>query len=230
MGAQESKKWHEMVPETPEMNREVSDVKDFDDPRSPTVYFDRTPIHLQDYENSPQNIELHTQQDPRSPTVCVARTPLPQTKQKDELDGKDEVFITRTRSNSEPTSPTTADKEDVSLSPEAPLTRKDRKCLLKQTKSPSDVKRKSKASRRQSVPQKLFNDSRVAPVTRSPLVARNFSEGSDLGYNAKSKKFTFVPKKGGFVYEDLCSGKENATSYSNPALSATPAINPLAVV
>lgn len=228
MGATESKKWMELMSETPTKpeNKRLAKFRQLEDPRSPTCAMPRTPIQLQSYEESPQNLELKIP-DPRSPTLEISRTPLyniltdtnskmkenslkskvlEQEIEKEISDAKNEesVAIVEKQKSiiAEPPSP---------ISPGAPLTRKDKASLLKKTVSPADFKRKKRVTRRQSVPQKLFSES-VAPAPRSPLAQRNSFSGSDVQMGKKGKKYSTGSKQSqrAFLYEELCAGKENA--------------------
>ncbi|XP_031554462.1 uncharacterized protein LOC116291429 [Actinia tenebrosa] len=210
MGGLESKRWIELMPETPQKENAKENLghSQIEDPRSPSMHHKRTPIVLQEYKESPQNIALRAEfYDPRSPSVKVSRTPLTFLSKSvvivDEKDGED-VFESRERSTSDPP---TANSKHVSEtevnSPGAPLTRKDKVSLLKSTASPCDFKRKNRLRRRQSLPQKLFTD-KSATIPRSPLAQRNHSLPED-GKN----RFTLLPKKKGFISEDFNEDKEN---------------------
>lgn len=212
MGALESKRWEELMPETPkkENGKENLANSQIEDPRSPSMHHQRTPIVLQEYEESPLNIALRAEfKDPRSPSVEVSRTPLTFPSKSvvniDEKDG-DDVFESRGRSTSDPPTPNSKQVIEQELdSPGAPLTRKDKVSLLKSTASPSDLKRRNRLRRRQSFPQKLFSD-KSATVPRSPLAQRNHSvpEGG-------KNRFTLLPKKNSLLSEDFNNDKENTS-------------------
>ena len=198
------------MPETPQKENSKENLAHsqmIEDPRSPSMYHQRTPIVLQDYEESPQNVALRAEfPDPRSPSVKISRTPLPFPSRSvvvvDEKDG--EVFESRGRSTSDPPTPNSKQEAEPEVnSPGAPLTRKDKASLLKSTASPSDYKRRNRLRRRQSLPQKLFSD-KSATIPRSPLAQRNHS----VPEGGKSK-FTILPKKKGFLSEDFNDDKEN---------------------
>lgn len=225
MGAAESKKWLELMSETPTKpeNKRLGKIHEIEDPRSPSCQLPRTPIHLQTYEESPQNLELRIP-DPRSPTLQISRTPLNlptvtdnKSRKNDlrktvleqetdkECDSKAEVLSDEQNSITvEPPSP---------ISPGAPLTKKDKANLLKKTVSPADFKRKTKkrsSTRRQSVPQKLFSES-VEPAPRSPLAQHNSLDDGKGRTGKKGKKYSSGNKKISVQYEELWdAGKENA--------------------
>lgn len=205
MGALESKRWSELSQETPQK----ANMKDDDmtnDPRSPTLQYNRTPIILQEYEESPQNITVKSEfRDPRSPSVKISRTPLNVSKsalhenEEDVFESKNIEGFMNPAFNSQ-SSPTVAS------------TTKDKLCL-KNTTSPGDFKRKNRLGRRQSLPQKLFTD-KGSTLPRSPLAQRNFSVPDDNTMKVgKNKKFTFVPKKRGFISEDFAADKENTVEH-----------------
>lgn len=212
MGALESKRWEELMPETPqkESGKENLGRPRIEDPRSPSIHHRRTPIVLQEYEESPQNIALRAEFcDPRSPSIEVSRTPLAFPSKSvviiDEKDGED-VFESRERSRSDPPTPSSKQVVEPEInSPGAPLTRKDKVSLLKSTASPSDLKRRNRLRRRQSFPQKLFSD-KSATIPRSPLAQRNHSvpEGG-------KNRFTLLPKKNSLLSEDFNEDKENTS-------------------
>ena len=209
MGAFESKRWYELPQETPQ---KVEDIIDIDDPRSPNLQINRTPIILQEYEESPQNITTRAEfEDPRSPSVKITRTPLNVSKLKTDREN-DEVFIQigpQIESKNEEGFINPAFNSSNVDSPGVPPPRTDKACLLKNTSSPGDLRRKNRLSRRQSLPQKLFSD-KAAILPRSPLVQRNHSmPDEDTVMSGKNRKFTFVPRKNGLISEDCMSDKEN---------------------
>jgi len=207
MGAIESKRWSELPPETPQKTN-VKD-EDFVDPRSPTIQYKRTPIILQEYDESPQNMTTKSEfRDPRSPSVKITRTPLNLSSTALE---NDEVFeskhiegVMNPAFNSSKVCPQN--------SPVVAPARKEQVCL-KNTTSPGDFKRRNRLSRRQSLPQKLFSE-KNSTLPRSPLAQRNHSAPEDNAMTVgKNKKFTFIPKKKGFIEEDCMVDKENTVEH-----------------
>lgn len=227
MGASDSKQWSEIPPETPQaVNKRLTRLQ-IPDPRSPFPEAHRTPIHLESYDESPQNLELNIA-DPRSPGFCLQRTPITVTVARKSLkptanDGgkeanseKDEAQSVKEESK-EPTSPNVAQINKLlgeiamsPVSPGAPLSKKDTARLLKKTTSPSDFKRKRRlSSRRNSLPQQLFSD-KVAPVLRSPLVPRNSVDMTEAVKKGNKLSFRAQKTKRPSSQEGLYHGKENA--------------------
>ena len=241
MGAQESKRWSELVPETPQAEDKRLTRLQIPDPRSPFSEVQRTPIQLECYEESPQNRELNVV-DPRSPSFLINRTPITvavgqevaKSEEKFEVavqeeEGKstdhDEVTESQNEEHNdeavfeEPPSPDIQhinrllSETSVSpVSPGAPLSKKDKARLIKKTTSPSDFKRKRRLSeRRPSVPQKLFSD-KVAPAPRSPLAQRNSVILTEAVKKGNRVSFRAQKTKRLSLQDGLYSGKENSTA------------------
>ena len=229
MGATESKKWLELMSETPTKpeNKNLARIRELEDPRSPTCELPRTPIQLQAYEESPQNLELRIP-DPRSPTPLITRTPLnvitEKSSKEKNIKSKAEQESEKESDSKIEESPAThteherlasiAAEPPTPISPGAPLTRKDKVCLLKKTVSPADYKRKKRVTRRQTVQQKLFSES-VGPAPRSPLAERNSLDGTEGRAGRKGRKLSSSTKQRAFHYEEQCAGKENARVPTN---------------
>lgn len=238
MGAQESKRWSELLPETPQVVDKRLTRLQIPDPRSPFLEGPRTPIQLESYEESPHNRELNIE-DPRSPSLLIERTPITVAaekniresksviedyeKEKDQESGDhDEVQSGSEEINAvvsqEPPSPDIAQinklLSEISvspISPGAPLSKKDTARLLKKTTSPSDFKRKRRLSgRRKSVPQKLFASDKVAPIPRSPLAQRNSADLTEAVKKGNKLSFRAQKTKRPSLQEGLYYGKENA--------------------
>lgn len=232
MGASDSKQWSELPPETPQaVNKRLTRVQ-IPDPRSPFPEAHRTPIHLESYEESPQNLELNIA-DPRSPGFCLQRTPITVTVARKSVkptanDGgkeanseKDEAQTVKGEGketiSEERTSPNVAQinklLSEIAMSPVsrgASLSKKDTARLLKKTTSPSDFKRKRRLSgRRNSLPQKLFSDN-LALVPRSPLAPRNSVDMTEAVKKGNKLSFRVQKTKKPSSQEGLYHGKENA--------------------
>lgn len=206
MGAIESKRWNELPPETPQKTN-VKD-EDFIDPRSPTIQYNRTPIILQEYDESPQNMTVKSEfRDPRSPSVKISRTPLNLSstalENEDVFESKHIEGVMNPAFNSS--------KVEPQNSPVAVSSRKEQ-VRLKNTTSPSDFKRRNRLGRRQSLPQKLFSE-KSSTLPRSPLAQRNSVPDDNTMTVGKNKKFTFIHKKKGFIEEDCMANKENAVEH-----------------
>lgn len=205
MGALESKRWTEIPAETPQ--KSILPEEGMIDPRSPTFQYNRTPILLQEYDESPQNINSKAEfRDPRSPSVKITRTPLNISKTSSE---NEDVFESH---NVEGITNPAFSSKSTKVDPEnsGVLTLRKEKASLKKTTSPGDFKRRNRLSRRQSFPQKLFSD-KGSTLPRSPLAQRNHSmPDDDAMVSGKNKKFTFVPRKKGFIAEDFGVDKENS--------------------
>lgn len=235
MGAFESKQWSELPPETPQAVDKRLTRLQIPDPRSPLPEGQRTPIHLESYEESPQN-RLINVEDPRSPGFLLQRTPITvavtkkglesTTNVEDKEENEQSTEEDKVQSGSEeidasipqePPSPNVSQinelLSEIAVSPGSPgasLSKKDTVRLLKQTTSPSDFRRKRRLSgRRHSLPQKLFSD-KVAPIPRSPLAQRNSVDMTEAV--KKGNKLSFQPKKTKrpSLQEGLFRGKENA--------------------
>ena len=236
MGALESKRWSELPPETPQAVDKRLTRLQIPDPRSPCPEGQRTPIQLEDYEESPQNRELNIV-DPRSPSFLIDRTPITVAARKNTKKSKSTV------ENHQETKADSSDQEEVQngdkdidpavyqeppspniaqinkllseisvspVSPGAPLSKKDTARLLKKTTSPSDFRRRQRLSgRRQSLPQKLFSD-KVAPVPRSPLAQRNSVDLTEAVKKGNKLSFRALKTKRSSLQEGLYSGKENS--------------------
>ena len=234
MGAQESKRWSELLPETPQaVDKRLARLK-IPDPRSPFPEGPRTPIQLESYEESPHNRELNIE-DPRSPSFLIERTPITVVVEKNIRESKSTVENYEKESSDhdevqsgseeidavvsqEPPSPDIAQinklLSEISvspISPGAPLSKKDTARLLKKTTSPSDFKRKRRLSgRRKSVPQKLFASDKVAPIPRSPLAQRNSADLTKAVKKGNKLSFRAQKTKRPSLQEGLYYGKENA--------------------
>lgn len=237
MGALESKRWSELPPETPQAVDKRLTRLQIPDPRSPCPEGQRTPIQLEDYEESPQNRELNIV-DPRSPSFLVDRTPITVAARKNIRKSKSTVADqqeAKTDSSDqeelqsggnkdidpavcqEPPSPNIVQinkllsEVNISpVSPGAPLSKQDTARLLKKTTSPSDFRRRRRLSgRRQSLPQKLFSD-KVAPVPRSPLAQRNSVDLTEAVKKGNKLSFRALKTKRSSLQEGLYSGKENS--------------------
>lgn len=212
MGAQESKRWLELPPDTPQQHKRVGQLKELEDPRSPGMA-PRTPIQLQEYDESPQNREIKINiPDPRSPTPLIDRTPIVVEARKNSKSRKSastkEAVETVAISQPFPQEKNARNIPEETISPGAPLSKKDQARLLKKTTSPGDFKRQRRLSQRQSVPQKLFTD-KVGPAPRSPLTQRN---SIDLGEAGLKKNKAVLTKSHGSNYIELGSGKENTVT------------------
>ena len=231
MGAQGSKRWSELTPETPQVVDKKLTKLQLDDPRSPSAV-QRTPIRLETYEESPFNRELNIA-DPRSPSPLIDRTPITVNKPgkitvddsvKDSIPGPDKSHQVDRHTEKEtatverePASPEISQISEIlgqtSITPEspgAPLSKKDTARLLKKTSSPGDFKRQRRMSgRRQSVPQKLFSD-KVLPAPRSPLAQKNSVDITGAAKKGNKISFRAQQTKRISLQEGLFSGKENA--------------------